>query len=125
MLALAAHLLPEVVAPGQLLPFQVHPALVQAVTRLGLGEERYQRLRLAAEARDMFAAYLVAFAGALLEEGLPGRTVAGWVIYGAGHDLTIVQRALAAAGFWRRELRAWLVAPASPVRSCGCRVAGW
>lgn len=102
VLALAS----DVLVQMRRLPFSgdVYSALFEALIRLQLGTDRYHRLRLADEARDMFAAYLVTAGRAVVEERISA-TVDGWVIV---QDLAAVCRALVeAAGFWRRELDPW------------------
>jgi hypothetical protein len=99
----AAAILPVVM--GTAMPVgcgDVHAALLEALRRLGIGRDRYHRLRLADEARDMFAAYLVAVGGA--EPGRPSDTVRGWMAF---QDTTAVVLVLVdAAVFWRGELSA-------------------
>ena len=113
VLALAAYMLPMVVAPGGLASCDVYAAVAQAVDRLGLGRDRAHGLRLADEAVGLFAAYLTV-AGEAVSDTSAGRTVQGWVLFGAGGDLISVQGALlAAVGFWRRQLDPSLARPAS------------
>jgi hypothetical protein len=100
VLASASYLLPQV-SCRLLFSGDVHTALFEALNRLGGGTDRYDRLRLADEARDMLAAYLVT-AGQAVAGDRVSATVRGWVIF---QDLTGVCRALVeAAGFWRRAL---------------------
>lgn len=107
VLAVAAYVLPLV---SSRLPFSgdVHAALVEALVRLGVGADRHHRLRLADDARDMFATYLMA-AGLASPEQRASETVRGWVVF---QDLAGVQRALAgAARFWCADLAAARSAP--------------
>lgn len=107
VLAVAAYLLPVV---SSRLPFSgdVHAALVEALDRLGVGADRHHRLRLADDARDMFATYLTGL-GLAKPENRASETVRGWVVF---HDLAGVQRALAgAAWFWCADLAAARSAP--------------
>lgn len=98
---LAAGLLPEVVGAGPVCSGCVHGALFEVLCRLGAGADRFHRLRLADEARDMFAAYVVAVGWAVPRERVSA-TVRGWV---AMQDLTSLRAALTgAAGYWRRVL---------------------
>jgi hypothetical protein len=102
VLAYAASILPAVAGarPGSV---DVHQVLFEALRRLGVGADRYDRLRLAEEARDMLAAYLVAV-GQAQPKPRPSAAVRGWVVF---QDIRGVQLALAgAAGYWRAEL-AW------------------
>jgi hypothetical protein len=106
VLAVAAYILPAVSSGGLPLSGDVHAALLEALDRLETGAGRHHRLRLADDARDMFAAYLVA-AGLTPAAESEGATVRGWVLF---QDLTGVRRALAdAAWFWRVELAAILL----------------
>lgn len=100
VLAVAAYVLPVV---SSRFPFSgdVHAALVEALARLGVGTDRHHRLRLADDARDMFATYLMV-AGLTRPEASSSATVRGWVVF---QDLATVRWALAgAAWFWRAEL---------------------
>lgn len=107
VLVVAAHILPAV---SSRLPLagDVHLVMVEALVCLGAGADRHHRLRLADDARDMLAAYLVV-AGLTRPEERSSATVRGWVVF---QELATVQRALAgAAWFWRAELAA---APSIP-----------
>lgn len=107
VLVVAAHILPAV---SNRLPLagDVHLVLVEALVRLGAGADRHHRLRLADDARDMLAAYLVT-AGLTRPEAGSSATVRGWVVF---QDLASVRRALAgAAWFWHAELAAALSTP--------------
>jgi hypothetical protein len=100
VLAVASHFLPWVSVGG---PFSgdVHAALFGALEALGVGGDRYHRLRLADEARDMLAAYLMTARHAVCEARVSD-TMRGWVIF---QDLTEVRRTMVdAAGHWRRLL---------------------
>lgn len=101
VLAHAAHVLPLVVAGCLPYSGDVHAALFEALTQLGVGTDRYHRLWLADEAWDMFAAHLVV-AGQAVPEPLTSDIIRGWVIC---QDLDGLRWALVeAACFWRREL---------------------
>lgn len=99
VLALAGELLPEV----SRLPCcgDVHVALVEALARLRADTDRYQRLSLADEARDLLAAYLVASGRARLEPRVSA-TVRGWAVR---QDPCGLRRGLVeAAWYWRARL---------------------
>jgi hypothetical protein len=92
------------------MPFSgdMHAALLGALEALGVGSDRYHRLLLADEARDMLAAYLVA-AGHAVCEARVSDTMRGWVIL---QDLNDVRRTMVdAAGYWRRVLDPQWVPP--------------
>jgi hypothetical protein len=101
LLAIAAETLPSVIGAGPVLTVDLHAALFHAARLLGVGRDRWHRLRLADEAHDLFASYLVA--GRHIEPAKrPTDTVRGWL---ARQDLLMVRLALAAAsGHWRKEL---------------------
>lgn len=100
VLAYAAHVLP-LVAHRRPFSGDVHAALFEALNRLGVGTDRYHRLRLADEATDMLAVYLVA-AGRAAPQARTSKTIRGWLVC---QDLAGVGWALLeAACFWRREL---------------------
>jgi hypothetical protein len=113
VLAVAAHLLPIVIAPCRLASCDVYTVVQQSIERLAMGSDRAHRLVLTDEAVALFAAYLV-MAGEAVEECSPHRTVEGWVIFETGFETIAVQRALvAAARYWRRQLDPSLVRPAT------------
>src|SRR5690606_15925663 len=98
-LALAGELLPAV--SGQL-PCcgDIHAALVEALVQLRADSDRYHRLRLADEARDMLAAFLVA-TGQARQQPRVSATVRGWAIR---RDPAGLRRGLAeAARYWRAQ----------------------
>jgi hypothetical protein len=100
VLAVASHFLPWVSVGG---PFSgdAHAALFGALEALGMGSDRYHRLRLADETRDMLASYLVA-AGHAVCEARVSDTMHGWVIF---QDLQGVRRRMVeAGGYWRHVL---------------------
>jgi hypothetical protein len=101
LLATAADMLPSVVGPGPVLTVDLHATLYQAACVLGVGRDRWHRLRLAEAAHDMFAAFLIA--GRHVEaEPRSTDTIRRWL---ACQDLLMVRLALAAAsGHWQREL---------------------
>lgn len=98
LLADAAVVLPVVVGHGRPRSVDVHTALYRVAEARGAGRDRPHRLRLADEALEMFAAYLVAE-----EFGLPAArakdVTRDWLAFRAQAD---TQRALrAAAAYWR------------------------
>jgi hypothetical protein len=100
LLAEAARSLPGVVGDGPVRCADVHTALYTAACRLGAGSDRSHRLRLADEAFDRFAAYLI-WAGQAEPSRRESDPVRRWLIRATVVD---TQQALtAAAGFWRHR----------------------
>ena len=99
LLAEAARLLPQV-ATGGLLGVDVHTALFDAATVLGIGRSRWHRLALTDEAADMLTTYLMTAGETVTDRGR--RTLRHWL---RQQDVPSAQRWLtAAAAFWAREL---------------------
>jgi hypothetical protein len=112
LLGQAAVVLLEVVGRGPVRCADVHTALYEAACVLGMGRDRPHRLRLADEAFDLLADYLVVDQYAV-PMGRSSRTVHGWLIHA---DRTRAQMVLAAAaGYWRRLLVEELTAPLASV----------
>ena len=99
LLAEAARLLPQV-ATGRLLGTDVHTAMFEAATALGIGRDRWHRLALTDEAVDMLTTYFMAAGETVADRGR--RTLRHWL---RQQDVPSAQRWLtAAATFWAREL---------------------
>ena len=113
----AAAVLPPVAGRGPLRCVDLHTALVEGACLVGMGRDRHHRLRLADQALDLFAAYLVASRRAAPADRSKD-VVQAWL---ACADLADVQLSLAAAA------ADWLTEPASsdPLwkgggQRCGC-----
>jgi hypothetical protein len=118
----AAAVLPVVVGCGPVRCVDVHTALYESARGRGMGRDRPHRLRLADEAFDLFAAYLVA-SGQAANAGRSSDTIWTWLVCPCQQTypgLAEVQLAfVAAGGYWQRELDAALTASVEPNASVG------
>lgn len=101
LLAEAGTVLPMVVGRGLVRCVDVHTALYEAACVLGVGRDRPHRLRLADEALDLFAEFLIV-GGHAVAASRARDTVRGWLFHVGRVE---VQLTLAvASGYWRRAL---------------------
>jgi hypothetical protein len=99
LLLVAAAVLPPVVGRGPLRCVELHTALVEGACLVGMGRDRHHRFRLADQAFDAFARYLVA-SGQAEPADRSKDIVRAWL---ARADLAEVQLTLAAAArHWLR-----------------------